>query len=164
MIVCLDNHILIWGVRGEFSLGQDDMVPRTKALLADLQDRRATVIVPAPVASEYLLGVHMERHAETMATLGKYFMVAPFDAVAAPVSSQIWLERNGGRTLSPELQASAGGASRQVLNVDCQVVGIAIVRHANVIYTHDPGIRAMAGDRIKVEQVPPATKQSQLDI
>lgn len=154
MRVCLDNHILIWGVRGEFSEGQHDMVPRAQALLEELENQRATIIVPAPVITEYLLGVDPERHPDTIEKLSRRFSIAPYDTAAALRSTDLWLRRNGGRTLSSELKALANGASRQVLKIDCQIVGIALAKRADVIYSHDPGIRSFAEGVVKVSDVP----------
>mgnify|MGYP001594595056 CR=1 FL=1 len=30
-LVCLDNHVLIWGIKEQPTKGQEDMVSRTKA-------------------------------------------------------------------------------------------------------------------------------------
>lgn len=155
MKVCLDNHILIWGVRGEFSEGQADMVPRTQALLEDLENSRAIIYIPAPVITEYLLGVDPERHPETLEKLSRRFSIANQDVVSAQRAAELWLKRNGGRRqLSAELREAANGASRQVLKVDCQIVGIALAKRADVIYTHDPGIKAFADGMIRVSEVP----------
>ena len=34
--VCLDNHIMIWGIRGYSTQGQEGMVSRAQELLSEL--------------------------------------------------------------------------------------------------------------------------------
>lgn len=50
--VCLDNNILIWGVRRRATGGQEGHIPRAVALFEELDESGARIIVPTPVLSE----------------------------------------------------------------------------------------------------------------
>lgn len=162
MIVCLDPHVLVWGVRCYADEGQEEMVPRAQKLLEQLEKEKATIIVPAPVVAEYLLGVPPERQPEVHEALAKRFAIAPFDAAAAALFAEIWYRRNGGRSVSEEMRFGLDCTSKHVLKVDCQIVAIARSRKANVIYSHDEGVRKFAGNEIEVRAIPPLTKNQQL--
>lgn len=64
--VCLDNHILIWGVRGYATPGQEDRVERARDLFVELDESDAQVIVPAVVVAEFLAGVPRARHQDLL--------------------------------------------------------------------------------------------------
>lgn len=50
--VCLDNHILIWGVRGVATPGQEDHVERARQLCEDLDQSDSRVMIPSVVVAE----------------------------------------------------------------------------------------------------------------
>jgi hypothetical protein len=51
--VCLDNHILIWGVRGVSTPGQEQEIERAKQLFEDLDQSDARVMIPSVVVAEF---------------------------------------------------------------------------------------------------------------
>lgn len=54
-MVCLDTHVLIWGIKEEASPGQEDMVQRAKSYIKYLVDRGVGLMVPAPVVAEAMI-------------------------------------------------------------------------------------------------------------
>ena len=80
---CIDNHILIWGIRKEATPGQEPMILRAELFLKYLEDAKTTVIVPSVVIGEFLVKVPVARHQEVQAVLEKRFQIVPYDAVAA---------------------------------------------------------------------------------
>lgn len=44
--VCLDNNILIRGIRGQATPGQEGMINRAQALSDDLDEMEADILVP----------------------------------------------------------------------------------------------------------------------
>ena len=87
---CLDNHILIWGIRGVAEVGQEIMIRRAKALFEELEDQEADILVPAVVVSEFLAGVPKSQHAELLKALNRRFQLPPFDVRAAAVAAGLW--------------------------------------------------------------------------
>ncbi|HHY38833.1 MAG TPA: type II toxin-antitoxin system VapC family toxin [Clostridia bacterium] len=159
MIVCLDTHVLIWGIREEAESGQERMIQRTKAFLSELEREKHTVIIPAPVVMEFLLGVPLERHPDVLESLQKRFRVIPFDVVAASFASEIWLTQFKGRTIPDSWRLANPDITKAMLKVDIQLIGIALSRRAEVIYSNDTRMKKLAADRIKVEEVPVMTRQ-----
>ena len=77
--VCLDNNILIWGIRGISTPGQEGMISRTQALFEDLDASDAHIMVPAVVVSEFLTGVPKAQHQSLLEVLNRRFELPPFD-------------------------------------------------------------------------------------
>ncbi|MGI9952323.1 PIN domain-containing protein [Moorellaceae bacterium AZ2] len=160
MIVCLDTHILIWGIRGEAKAGQEFQIVRTKSLLKKLEEERHRIIIPSPVLAEFLLGVPYDRYAAIMSVLNK-FIIAPFDAKAAFEFARLWKNKNKGRSLAEEVRLALNGRGREAIKVDCQIVSIALSRGVDVIYSHDEGVKHFAEGEIRVLEVPPAEIQEE---
>jgi hypothetical protein len=64
-IVCVDNHVLLWGLREFASPGQEDMIPRTKQFLADCKEQGVQVLVPSVVLAELLTAIEDRHYALT---------------------------------------------------------------------------------------------------
>lgn len=164
MIICLDTHVLIWGIRGQAERGQEVMIGRTRILLEALAERAKAnqIVVPAPVIGEFLIGVEEERHPETLAELSTRFMVVPYDSAAAAHAAAHWRRLNGGRALSEEVRLSVKNATRQEIKVDTQIIGIALARKVDLVYSGDPHLRTLAQGRVRIENIPEALQQLEL--
>lgn len=154
---CLDNNILIWGIRDVATEGQEEMIGRAKALLLDLVEERADIIVPSVVVSEFLTGIPNEQHAGTLKVLNKRFQLPPFDVRCAAVAASLWrsfAERNP--SLRSLLNEQFPGTQRAKIKADIQIIATAIARNADVIYTHDGALAMVAEGLIDVRELPPA--------
>ena len=155
MLVCLDNHILIWGIRQVATLGQEEMIRRTKLFLDFLEKKKAQIIIPSVVAGEFLLGVPLEKHQKVMGVLEKNFQIAPYDTAAALIAAELWIEKNKGSSgISEELKEGLSDPSRIKLKDDCKIVATAIKCKADCLYSEDEGVKKFAQDRIEVKEVP----------
>lgn len=161
MIVCLDTHILVWGIKGQADPGQENQILRSKALLKALEARNDKIVIPSPVLAEFLIGVPHDKLQSIPPQLNK-FEVAPFDAKAAWIFAQIWTEKNMGRTLSEDIKQELSGITRKTIKFDCQIVSIAVSCGANVIYSHDSGVKLFADGKIKVLEAPEFMAQDEL--
>jgi predicted nucleic acid-binding protein len=156
MIVCLDTNVLIWGIRAFASPGQEQMLEDAKALVQKLDQENHRVIIPSPVIFEYLVGFDdRKRIKKVQDELSKRFEIVPFDSLAAYICADIWLEKNQGKTIAPELKEFGPKA---FLKVDCQIVAIAKSRNAEIIYSHDSrkSLINFAEGHINVCNIPPA--------
>jgi len=155
MLVCLDNHILIWGIRQVATPGQEDMIRRTRLFFEFLEKKNAQIIIPSVVAGEFLLGVPLENHQKIMEVLEKKFQIAPYDTAAALIAAELWIERNKGSTgISDELKEGLADPSRIKLRDDCKIVATAIKCRADCLYSEDEGVKKFAQGRIEVKEVP----------
>lgn len=160
MLVCLDNHILIWGIREEATLGQEDMIRRTKLFLDLLDKKKAQIIIPSVVAGEFLLGIPLKNHQKVMEVLEKNFQIVPYDTAAALIAAELWIEKNKGSSgISEELKVGLQDSSRIKLKDDCKIVATAIKCKADCLYSEDDGVKKFAQDRIEVKEVPRDLKE-----
>jgi predicted nucleic acid-binding protein len=115
---------------------------RIQFLVDELTKQRATIIIPAPALSEFLVVVH-PAGPEYIQTLNRSarFDIQPFDTRAAVEAAEMYRsfidagDRRGG-----------SDDDRQKINVDRQIVAIAKVNGAERLYTADRGI-ILIGDR-----------------
>lgn len=155
MLVCFDNHILIWGIRGEATPGQEEMIRRTRLLLEYLEEKNANIIIPSVVVGEFIVKVPKENHQKVMSVLEKRFQIAPYDTAAALIAAEIWIDKNKGSIgINHELRQGLQDTSRIKLKDDCKIVATAVKFKAECIYSEDEGVKKFAEGRIKVCEVP----------
>ena len=59
-IVCIDTHIVIWGIKKQATKGQENMISRAESFLNWLDENKKKIIIPVPVISELLVPVPNE--------------------------------------------------------------------------------------------------------
>ena len=164
--VCLDNHILIWGIRGISTPGQEGMINRAQALFEDLDESDADIMVPAVVVSEFLAGVPKPQHSGLLEVLNRRFQIPPFDVRTAAVAAGLWrdaAERNP--HLREVVREAFPGTEKSKIKADMMILATALVRKADILYTHDGPLRATAADFIEVRDLPaPRPRQSDLPL
>jgi len=160
MIACFDTCVLIWGIQGKASPEFSPKVGQTRALLNQLEQSKAKIIVPAPVAFELLLDVHPERHGVVLQTLNQRFRVVTYDTAAAAKNAEIWLKRIGRNGGVSEFRSQWPTVTKAELRFDCQIVAIAALCGADVLYSEDPHVIAFAEGIVNVQPVPTAVEQS----
>jgi predicted nucleic acid-binding protein len=168
LIAAFDASVLVFlltekaGAPLDAATGQpvDRCQARVSYLLAELQRNKAKIVIPAPALAEVL--VYGEAQApEWLRTLNssKHFRIAPFDDRAAVEYASLERER---------LKAPPAGGRRKA-KFDEQIVAIATVEQADVIYSDDADIRKLVGDRIPVRgladlELPPTSAQGWLEL
>lgn len=155
MIVCLDTHILIWGIQQVANPAQEDMISKAKFFF-DLLDKGAhKVIIPTPVLFEFLTGIPIANHEKVLATFAEHFRIVSFDTRAAKIAADL--------LSGALLQNSAGEfGGKNKLKMDCQIVAIALSNRAKVIYSYDPDLSKLAKDKIFVREMPEIAQQGSL--
>lgn len=157
MRVCLDNHILIWGIRAAATRGQESMIVRAKALIEDLDRNDAEILVPAVVIAEFLAGAPKEQHAELLNVLHRRFQLPPFDVRAAAVAAGLWrdfAERNS--AWREQIRTEFPGIQNVKIKADVQILATALARGAETLYTQDGPLTTLATGLIQVRELPPA--------
>ena len=154
--VCLDNNILIWALRAVATPGQEGMVGRAQALLQDLDEADADILVPAVVVSEFLAGVPKPQHAGLLEVLNRRFQLPPFDVRSAAMAAELWrnaAERNP--HLREQIREAFPATERAKIKADTMILATALARKADVIFTHDGPLRMVANGLIEVRDLPP---------
>lgn len=153
---CLDNNILIWGIRGISTPGQERMIGRAQAFSEELDESDADVLVPAVVVAEFLAGVPKPQHTALLDVLNRRFQLPPFDVRTAAVAAELWrgaAERNP--HLRDQINEAFPGTQRAKIKVDMMILATALVRKADILYTHDGPLRTVADGLIEVRHLPP---------
>lgn len=157
-IICLDTHILIWGIKQQASPGQENMIHRAKNLLYTLEDSHSQVIVPSLVLAELLMPVEEKDYGKLLAEISKAFMIVPFDAQAALHYASLWKHW---RKKNFE-QIGENKPTRAKMKTDFMIVATAISRKAECIYSADTDIDKFAEGHIEVRKLPASFEQGRL--
>lgn len=161
-LVCVDTHILIWGVRERAEDGQEPMIHRTKAFIEWCRSNKTTIMVPSIVVGELLTAIEPEHYAMVVNLLESGFDLPSYDAKAATLFARLWREKQESglvATLQTEMQAT-----RQELKADCMIVATAITRNAQVLYSHDGKLKKFANGNIEVREIPELQHQEVLQL
>jgi len=151
-IVCVDTHVLIWGVKKDASSSQYFMIERTINFLHWLQNEGQTVIVPAPVLGEFLMRIPQNETDNISREIQSRFIVLPYDAVAAALFAKIWQNnKNNGMP--------SGGADREKIKTDSMIVAIAVANKASIMYSEDLGLQKFAKGFIETRDIPQLPRQ-----
>ena len=164
--VCLDNHILIWGVRGMSTPGQEQEIERAKQLFEDLDQSDARVMIPSVVVAEFLAGVPKPQHGNLLDVLNRRFQIPPFDTRTAALAAELWreaAERNP--HLKDQVKEAFPGTEKAKIKADIMILATALARNADILYTHDGPLAKVAEGRIDVSELPPLRpKQADLPL
>jgi hypothetical protein len=161
-IVCIDTHIIIWGVKEQATPGQENMIPRAKAFIKWLEENRKIVAIPSPIITELLAPVHLEEQEGFLKIIHEKFRVYSYDEIAAVKCAQIWQLNKDKQELNEYREQHT--LSREQMKYDYQIVAIAITKNAECIYSNDPHLSKFAGDLISVREMPLIATQTQLDL
>lgn len=160
-VVCLDSHIVVWGIKSEAEQGQEPKIGRAQELLRILTDEKAIILIPAPVLSEILLRVPPEEHGRVTNMITARFRVPPFDAACAAIAAQIRQ-----RLLSEgEFKKIQATSTREAIKFDIQILAIAKLHGAKTVYSEDRGLANAAkvlGGAVRVSPMPPIGPQGTL--
>lgn len=146
MRLLLDNNILIQilepCITGLTNPETKEVLDRVKeraaAFVAETDRKGAVMIIPAPVLSEFLIGVDVSRFQEYLDILNgsACFEIADFDTAAAIECAQL-PDKKELAQISPEQIASK-------LIYDRQIVGIALAAMVDEVWSHDVSLRKIA--------------------
>lgn len=162
-VICLDTNVIIWGVKGEYSSDQDEMVGRSKRLLRRLKEEKHTLVVPAIVLAEAMVNLPPEQHSLFLERVQKRFAISPFDAGASSQFARLWATYKD-HPLAREAAANQE-RTRAMMKADCMIIATAMNVGAFRIYTHNikdfkrfsvPGIDVLDIPDIVI---PPVVKQ-----
>jgi predicted nucleic acid-binding protein len=140
-IACVDTHILIWGIQREATPGQEEMIPRAQALLAQLERDRTQVVVPSVVIGEFLIGLPASEQPRYQDIISRRFVVVPYDLRASIHFARIWQQKRDANVFE---ELKARGATRTLLRADTMIVATALAASATSLYGHDEHIERLA--------------------
>ncbi|MFZ2955916.1 MAG: PIN domain-containing protein [Candidatus Ozemobacteraceae bacterium] len=148
-IVVLDTQIMIWGVKGQATDGQEKMICRAKAYLQYLGKIKAKIMLPSVVVGEMLVSIPIDKHPAVSELLRKRFIIVPYDLQAANVYARLYQNR-----IKKKEQDKKANISRREIVADFMIVASAIARGATKIISHDKHLKNFAKGFIEVEEIP----------
>lgn len=160
-LVALDNHILVWGIKGIAQEDQQDKIPQAKEFLRRCKDEGVILMVPSIVAGEFLTATEPENHAAVANALSDMCWIPPYDLASSIQFARMWREKklNGSNdTIRDNL-----GATRQELKADGMIVATAIRYNVNTIYSYDRKLKSFANGHIPVEHIPHYATQTSFE-
>ncbi len=152
IIACIDTNILLWGVKKQSSEGQEERIGQAIAFLKELHEKRVKTIVPSPVIAEVLTRSTKDERRAFLKDIAGKFRIAPFDTLAAVKFSEIFSDRLNNEIIKQyrkEYQTPRGK-----MKFDLQIIAIALVQNADVIYSNDPDMTRFGEGLIRVEKMP----------
>lgn len=159
--VCFDTSILIWGIKGESSHGQDHMVEKARALIKDLEEKKINIAIPAPVVAELTINCSKDEREKYFNDVSRKFKILPFDLKAAKICSEKYNERlnerNGQNTEDDPVKMI-----KAKMKYDILILSIAVSNGIKVIYSHDNDIKKLGNGLIDVRDVPDIPIQTEL--
>jgi len=167
MIVVFDASVLVFLFAADASPPIDQATgesvtycaERVTYLIAELQRAKAKIVIPAPALAEVLVygGTAAPGWLRVLST-SRHIRITPFDQLAAIEFAEMERVRRGARP--PEV-------SRAKAKFDQQIVAIARLEGADVIFSDDAHIRSLAPEPMIVRgvadlELAPAGRQAEL--
>lgn len=127
---------LIWGLRAGRTGRLGELEQRARILLTQLDDEKASVVVPTVVVAEFLAPVLPEHHGKLILEFQRRFLCPPFDLQAASLAAALWRAH---RELPKNEQLQ-----RKTLKADVLIVATATVAGATIFFSNDAKCRKLA--------------------
>ncbi|MEZ5585272.1 MAG: PIN domain-containing protein [Candidatus Competibacteraceae bacterium] len=159
--VCVDTHILIWGIREYADPGQEGMINRAKFFISECEANGTRMAIPAVVLGEFLTAIDPRMHARVYNILQQSFPILPYDAAASIRFAKLWHERQHSGAIEDLINHH--GATRKELKADCMIVATSIAHRVDAIYSHDGKLKKFADNEIQVLEMPQGPIQGQFD-
>jgi predicted nucleic acid-binding protein len=140
-LIAIDTVVLVLALRPDDP--NDPRAAQAAALLASL-DQQETILIPAPVLTEFLYKYTPDKRGAVLAELGTWAVIQAFDAKAAAIAAN----------LNPP-PAAERNEPRQCVKTDVFIIATAIAHGASCIYTDNiKDFRAIAQNLIDVRTLP----------
>lgn len=159
-IVCFDTHVVIWGIKKVASPDQENMIPKAEGLIAECNEKKHQIIIPALVLGELLMAIPPEEHSGFLSLISRKLRIIPFDAKAAAIFAKMW--RNWADKKKYFDTLDGNHASREKIKIDYMIAATAKANNAECIYSEDPLMKKFAEDYIRVENLPAAISQTSM--
>ena len=149
MRLLVDNNILIQilapNVTGLTDPETKDVLERVderaQAFVEEAERKQALILIPAPVLSEFLIGVEASKFQAYLDTLNgnACFEIVAFDTAAAIECAHLPNKK--------ELAQISPGQVASKLIYDRQILGIALAAMADEVWSHDVSLRRIAASK-----------------
>lgn len=161
-LVCIDSHVVVWGIKKQSANGQEPMIPKTINFLEYLDDQNIEILLPSPCMVEVLSVVPPEKYPRFFALINKRFRIGSLDTIASQKCAEMIYDKYQN---DPEfIEARKSNIyPRRKMKYDFLISAISIVNNAKCIYSNDSDIRKFASNYIDVREIPNINKQIGFD-
>ena len=141
-IVCVDTHILVWSILEQ---GTDDgqLLEHAAGFMLWLEERDSKVIIPTIVLGEMLVAVPDEDRPAVLAQFNKDWMIVDYDLRAASIFAQMRRDHIRNKRFK-DLRKLNPDVTRKELGADVMIIATARSYGADIIYSHDQNLLALA--------------------
>lgn len=153
-LVCFDTHVIIWGIRGKATPGQENRIEKAQYLINSCEKNGTKMMIPSVVVAEVLCALDSKSHSAVSELMHRSFIVPPFDTQAATYFAKMWRNKK---------QVKDKAVSRAEMKADFMIAATALSRGASCIYSEDAGLRKFAQDYISVKPLPNVEKQMSIE-
>lgn len=163
--VCLDAHVLIWGLQGNASSQRQEMIPKAKNFLKYLSENNIIILIPSAVLAELLMYVPPEEHERFIQKFSISYQICPFGKKEAIYFGKIWYAKNNDKTIEEvkEDLKNLGISAKSKIKFDILIIATALAHKADKIISHDDDVKKLAEGFIKVEEIPDIPTQEKLN-
>ena len=153
-LVCFDTHVIIWGIRGKATPGQENRIEKAQYLINSCEKNGTKMMIPSVVVAEVLCALDSKSHSAVSELMHRSFIVPPFVTEAATYIANKW-------RIKKHVKDKA--VSRAEMKADFMIAATALSRGASCIYSEDAGLRKFAQDYISVKPLPNVEKQMSIE-
>jgi len=156
MIYCVDSQILIWGIKKQFTEGQENKIERAESFFRKVDEEGHQILIPTVVLAEILAPEPKGKYSMYMDVINESFMIGEFNTMCAIRYAEILHNR------FEDLKQFAhnNGIRREKMKADFMVLATALAYNAHTLYTNDKGLLSIASGYIQACEIPklPATQ------
>ncbi len=138
MAVTVDTNILIWGIRGVSTPGQESRIPICRRLFEWLRERQELVVLTADCVEEYLVGG--DSNQLSVELIRERFIILDYNPACWLKSAEI----RSHPAFMKEMRDIDRQVSRVSIRADVRIVATAIAHNVEKIYSDDSGVRTIA--------------------
>lgn len=149
MIYVIDANPFVWGIKKVASEGQEDNIRKAEEFFKWADYHKHTILIPTLVVAEVLVCEPEEEVVRYLKIIREKFFVAQFDIKVARIYSRILF----GRLEKIKSNCKVLEITRQQMKVDHIIVATAVSNKADIIISHDNGVKAFSEGFLKVEEL-----------
>lgn len=148
--IVFDNHVLIWGIKEQATLGQEDMIPAAKKLLQLARDENWNVILPTVILAEFLTPIPVSQQPMALNMITGLFKTVSFCPPSSGRFAKVWADRVEKGIVDQLKQDEVG---KHDIKFDCLIVATAIQNNVDCIYSNDAGLARFAEGLVMVKKI-----------
>lgn len=142
-IACLDTNILYWAIVQKSVSGVENFVQPAIDFLKRLEDNQISVIIPTIIVGELLISVPEVDYALVLSKFTDNLLIVEYNLKSAVIFARLQRDHRTKNRIK-ERRLLHPDITKKELNADMMIIATALAYDAEIIYSHDRTLRAMA--------------------